>query len=150
MNNNPYPAFAESAALPLSDFLRESGDFIEIVPPVEHESSLLFQAFCNGMPIAFARLKKLEFDQRYEQCVVQLFSARRRPAYCLKLIQVSQNYRNRGIGTVLLREIIHYCRNHNISRLTGEIHGEFVPLQRWYRANGFSIDAGNRLELLIA
>jgi GNAT superfamily N-acetyltransferase len=38
--------------------------------------------------------------------VLNLFDARHCPTVSLRMIQVAQNYRNRGIGTVLLKVII--------------------------------------------
>jgi len=121
----------------------------EIMPPQEHDSKLSFQVLCNGTPIAYARLKKEEADQRYENRVVQIFSARRAPTYCLKMIQVSQNYRNQGIGALLMQEVIHYCRHHNIFRIVGEMQGEIPALQRWYKANGFTVHADRSIEMLL-
>jgi len=120
---------------------------IEIIPPAEHGSRLTFQVFCNGMPIGHARLEKLSVADESTNPVVNLIAAQRFPTYTLKMIQIAQNYRNRGIGTVLLKEILHYCRNHNIHRLTGEIKGELPALRQWYLQNGFSIVSDTWLEI---
>jgi GNAT superfamily N-acetyltransferase len=145
---SPNPDKMANLAFPA--FLIGSEETIEILPPVEHDSKLLFQVFCNGTPIAFARLQKLQSDENSGNRVVQLFEAQRCPTYRLKLIQVSQNYRNQGIGSILLHEIVHYCRNHNIKRLIGEMLGGDLPaLQRWYLAKGFTVDDSNNIELRI-
>lgn len=119
--------------------LLHSVEHFEIIPPAEHAARLQFQVFCNGMPIGHARLEKVERSNYSDNRVLNLFDARHCPTYALKMIQVSQNYRNRGIGTVLLKEILHYCKSHNVHRVTGEIKGETRLLDRWYRNNGFAI-----------
>lgn len=138
----------------LSTFLADSSESIEVLPPAEHGNKLVFQVFCNGMPIAFARLQKQQVDidpspNRVTQLITANLAAKQRPAWCLKLIQVSQNYRNYGIGTLLMQEIIHYCHNNNIKRLIGEMKGDLPALQRWYQANGFNVDDANNIELLL-
>jgi GNAT superfamily N-acetyltransferase len=130
-------------------FVRESGGHIEFLPPLVTDDKILFQVFCNGLPIAFARLRRQQADAGYEHPVLQLFSAVRFPTWSLHSIQVSQNYRNRGIGTALLQKIQHYCRDHNIQRLVGDMKGELPALERWYLRNGFQVSAEHRLELLI-
>lgn len=130
--------------------LLECEENFEIIPPQEHDSKLSFQVLCNGTPIAYARLKKEEADPRYENRVVQIFSARRTPTYCLKMIQVSQNYRNQGIGAILMHEIFHYCRHHNILRIVGDMQGDIPALQRWYQALGFSVSPDRKIEMLLS
>jgi GNAT superfamily N-acetyltransferase len=129
--------------------LLQASENIEIVPPSEHGPRLSFQAFCNGMPIGYARLEKVERSAYSDNQVLNLFDARHRPTYCLKMIQITQTYRRRGIGTVLLKEVLHYCRSHNIHRLTGEIKGELKALLPWYRRNGFSIVGDQWLEMRV-
>lgn len=119
--------------------LLQANEHFEFVPPAEHDVRLQFQVFCNGVPIGHARLEKLERGPHHHNRVLNLFDARPGVTYALKMIQVSQNYRNRGIGTVLLKEILHYCRSHNIQRVTGEIKGEIDRLRAWYGRNGFRI-----------
>ena len=122
-----------------SGILLEATEHYEFLPPLEHGPRLHFQVFYNGMPIGHARLEKVERTNYSNNQVLNLFDARHCPTYCLKMIQISQNYRNRGIGTVLLKEILHYCKHHNIQRITGEIKGEMEVLRLWYRANGFVV-----------
>jgi GNAT superfamily N-acetyltransferase len=131
-------------------WLTESEDHMEILPPVVHEDKMLFQGFCNGLPIAFARLRRLPPEDEISAPVVRLLSAVNLSTWSLQTIQVSQNYRNRGIGTALLKEILHYCRYHHVARLVGEVKGELPQLQRWYARNGFQVTADNRIELLVS
>lgn len=130
--------------------LLQTREHFEIIPPAEHAARLQFQVFCNGMPIGYARLEKVERSNYSQNRVLNLFDARHCPTYALKIIQISQNYRNRGLGTVLLREILHYCKNHNVHRVTGEIKGEMALLRSWYRKNGFTIVNDTWIEFQLA
>lgn len=130
--------------------LLQTSEHFEVMPPSEHGARLTFQVFCNGMPIGHARLEKVERSTYSQNRVLNLFDARHCPTYALKMIQISQNYRNRGIGTVLLKEILHYCKNHNVHRVTGEIKGEMQVLRSWYRKNGFSIVNDTWIEFQLA
>lgn len=69
-------------------------------------------------------------------------------AYELKMIEISQNYRQQGVGTGLLQEVIRYCRTSNIKRLTGEIKGDARNLRHWYRSNGFTVNKADQIELM--
>jgi GNAT superfamily N-acetyltransferase len=129
--------------------LFQEAEQIEIIPPVEHGPRLNFQVFCNGMPIGQARLEKMPPSTGGTR-IVNLFNARHCPRYALKMVQVTQNYRNRGIGTLLLKEILHYCRNHNIQSLNGEVQGDLPALRVWYRRNGFTIVDDTCLEIQLA
>jgi GNAT superfamily N-acetyltransferase len=135
--------------IPRSRLLKAAEHF-EIIPPSEHGSRLQFQVFCNGMPIGHARLEKVERSTYSQNRVLNLFDARHCPAFALKMIQISQNYRNRGIGTVLLKEILHYCKHHNVHRVTGEIKGETALLREWYRKNGFAVVNETWIEFQLA
>ena len=130
--------------------LLQAREHFEVIPPAEHDARLQFQVFCNGMPIGHARLEKVERSTYSQNRVLNLFDARHCPTYALKMIQVSQNYRNRGIGTVLLKEILHYCKNHNVHRVTGEIKGETALLRSWYRKNGFTVVNDTWIEFQLA
>lgn len=131
--------------------LLQAAEHFEFIPPSEHDPRLHFQVFCNGMPIGHARLEKVERAPYGNNRVLNLFDARHGTSYALKMIQVTQDYRNRGIGTVLLKEILHYCRSHNVQRITGEIdggetHGDNARLREWYRRNGFAVVNDNGFE----
>lgn len=132
-----------------SPFLMESEDHIELLPPVAGDDKLLFQGFCNGLPIAFARLKRIRPDEAANRKVVQLLAAVRPATWSLQSIQVAQNFRGRGIGSALLREILHHCHHHGIQRLVGEMKGDLPALRRWYARHGFQLCADDRLELLL-
>ena len=153
MNNDfctsPRKTTATPQAVRPAPLLLAGGGHIEFLPPVVTADKILFQGFCNGLPIAFARLRRQQVDTDYAHPVLQLLSAARIPTWSLHSIQVSQNYRNRGIGTALLQEILRYCRHHNIHRLVGDMRGELPALQRWYQRHGFRISTEHRLEPLL-
>ena len=130
--------------------LLHASEHFEIIPPLEHDARLQFQVFCNGMPIGYARLEKVERSTYGGNRVLNLFDARHCPTFALKMIQVSQTYRNRGIGTVLLKEVLHYCKSHNVHRVTGEIKGETGRLREWYRKNGFAVVNDTWIEFQLA
>lgn len=130
--------------------LLQAAEHFEIIPPSEHGPRLQFQVYCNGLPIGHARLEKVERSHQGDNRVLNLFDARHCPGFTLKIIQISHAYRNRGIGTVLLKEILHYCKSHNVHRVTGEIKGDTAMLREWYRKNGFAIVNDTWLEFQLA
>jgi len=140
-----YRQLAE-ASIPAA-LLSQGDEQIEIVPPTEHGPQLHFQVICNDFAIGEAWLDRIEQPQESGGQVVNLMSAQRKPAYALVIIRVAKEYRNRGIGTVLLREILHYCRNNNITRLTGELRGDVPTLSRWLDQNGFTVQDQRWLEI---
>ncbi len=48
-------------------------------------------------------------------------------------------YRNQGVGTALLKELIDVCKVAGISEIHGEIHGDTSILFPWYKKHGFTI-----------
>lgn len=116
---------------------------IEVSYPEEGKEKILFQVFFNGILIASAQLE-LESDNTSNSVVtnddskvISMFNPEDGPVYCIKMIEVSKNYRRLGIGTTLLREVIHYCELNKIQKLTAEIRGDVAALVVWYRKNGF-------------
>lgn len=129
--------------------LSQENEEIEIVPPVELGPQLHFQVICNGFSIGEAWLDKVDAVPESGNGVVDLVPSMRFPTYALVIIRVAREYRNRGIGTVLLREILHYCRHNNIARLTGELRGDVPTLSRWLSHHGFSVLNQRWLEIRI-
>ena len=60
---------------------------------------------------------------------------------------MSQNYRNKGIGSALLNEIIKFCRDERVESIYGEAKGEIAILRRWYREHGFELDSVDNIQL---
>lgn len=57
-------------------------------------------------------------------------------------------YRNKGVGTKLLKKVIELCKSSGISVLSGNMHGETDRLKRWYSKNGFEVN-GNHISLML-
>jgi GNAT superfamily N-acetyltransferase len=68
-------------------------------------------------------------------------------SYCLKTIEVSQQYRGQGVGSALLQEIIGFCRDQQVRSLHGEAKGDLPLLRRWYSEQGFTLDAVDNISL---
>jgi GNAT superfamily N-acetyltransferase len=121
---------------------------INILPPICTGEKLLFRVFDNVAPIGYARLKKVSPRIKRVENVIDMFDPDAYSSYELKMIEISQNYRHRGVGTSLLQEVIQYCRDSNIIRLTGEIKGDSRTLRGWYSNNGFQVSNDDLIELL--
>ena len=143
--------FSRPAELPIPQgALLQSSEHYEFVPPPECDAQLQFHVICNGRRIGQARLDRIERPSSGDNRILSLLDARHRATYALTMIRISENHRNRGIGTVLLKEILHYARSHNVHRITGAIDGgapgERARLREWFRRNGFAIVDENRIE----
>ena len=121
---------------------------INILPPICTGEKLLFRVYDNAAPIGYARLKKVTTRAKRAKNVIDMFDHNNAPSYELKMIEISQNYRQLGVGTSLLQEVIQYCRDSNIIRLTGEIKGDSPTLRNWYSNNGFQVSNDDLIELL--
>jgi GNAT superfamily N-acetyltransferase len=120
---------------------------ISILPPIDRGEKLLFRVFDNAAPIGYARLRKVSCRAKKPENVIDMFDPDGYSSYELKMIEISQNYRQRGVGTSLLQEVIQYCRDSNIIRLTGEIKGDSRTLRDWYSNNGFQVSNDDQIEL---
>ncbi|MEQ8315424.1 MAG: GNAT family N-acetyltransferase [Gammaproteobacteria bacterium] len=68
-------------------------------------------------------------------------------SYCLKLIEVQESYRNQGIGSALLEEVIRFCKEERVNTLYGEAKGDLEILRQWYSDKGFQIDRVDNIQL---
>jgi GNAT superfamily N-acetyltransferase len=68
-------------------------------------------------------------------------------SYCLKLIEVQESYRNQGIGSALLEEVIRFCKEERVNKLYGEAKGDLEILRQWYTDKGFQIDRVDNIQL---
>lgn len=128
--------------------LIQSDEDIEILPPLERGHDLLFKVFCNGIPIAEALLERQHQPQSGFTSSMLLFAEHYLPTYKLSYIEVDEDHRNRGIGTVLLREVLHHCQSNRVKQLLAEVTGLDNPrLQHWYLNHGFDFAGRNLLEL---
>lgn len=132
------------------DTVIRSDDDIEVLPPQESGHDLTFRVFCNGLPIAEAWLERQHQTQPSFTESVLMFTEHYLPSYKIALIKVDETHRNRGIGTVLLREIMHYCQNQRVKRLVAEVTHDGNPkLQNWYLNHGFDFAGFGILELIL-
>jgi len=121
---------------------------INILPPSFVGEKLIFRVYDHASPIGYARLKKTASTGKPTSKSPDLQKHDASNAYELKMIEIAQNYRQQGVGTSLLNEIIKYCKNSNIKNLTGEIKGDDRTLRHWYSNNGFKVSNDNRIELM--
>ncbi len=121
---------------------------INILPPSFVGEKLIFRVYDHASPIGYARLRKTASTGKPGSKALDLPEHDVSNAYELKMIEIAQNYRQQGVGTSLLKEIIKYCKNSNIKKLTGEIKGDDRTLRHWYSNNGFKVSNDNRIELM--
>ena len=124
---------------------------IKVAKPDGLAPSLFFQAYSGANPVAYAQLsarseKTRQSDRRRSRSTG---SAAPGVSYCLKLIEVSQHYRNQGIGSALLDEVIKFCKEERVSSIYGEAKGEMEFLRKWYQGKGFDLDSADNIELHI-
>jgi ribosomal protein S18 acetylase RimI-like enzyme len=125
----------------------DSRSGIHILSPTICSEKLLFRVFDHASPIGYARLTKQKSRRSNPDNTIDMFDPDGFDSYELKMIEVAQNYRQQGVGTTLLQEVIRYCRACNIKRVTGEIKGDAGTLGPWYRKNGFKVSQNNNIEL---
>ncbi|MBT6143693.1 GNAT family N-acetyltransferase [bacterium] len=109
-------------------------------------SRLFFCVYSGPNAIAFARLSSRtaapEKNTGEKQDVPGV-------SYYLSNIEVSQNYRNKGIGSALLDEVIDFCKDERVSSIYGEAKGNVVALRKWYEQKGFEFDSTNNIQLTL-
>jgi GNAT superfamily N-acetyltransferase len=123
---------------------------IKVIKPNGLSSRLFFQVFSGPNAIAFAQLsahshnrhrRSANDDSRRDDSSVLGVS------YCLKNIEVSPHYRKQGVGSALLKEVIGFCRDERVNSLYGEAKGDMSALRKWYREEGFDLDAVDNIQL---
>jgi len=114
-------------------------------------SRLFFKVHNGPNPIAFAQLSsKAKNDYRKVRSTDIAESNAPGVSYCIKIIEVSQHYRNKGIGSALLDEVISFCKDERVSTLYGEATGDIEILRRWYKGKGFELDDVDNIQLSLA
>ena len=123
---------------------------IRLRQPVALGPRLFFQAFNGPNAIAYAHLsaRNSVLARRQTQTFVDPAEA---PSlgvsYCLRNIEVSHAYRNRGVGTALLDEVVKFCRESQVSSIYGEAKGDMEILRRWYKSSGFNLGHRDHIRL---
>lgn len=111
---------------------------------------LFFSVYDGPNAVAFAQLSS-KAPNKFRKSIVTR-NARKAPgvSYCLKQIEVRQNYRNQGIGSALLDEVIRFCEDERVNALYGEAKGDHENLRRWYADKGFQIDCVDNIQMSFA
>lgn len=125
---------------------------ITVTKPRGLSRRMFFHAYSGPNAIGFAQLSsRSSNNHRRSFPAVPDSGYAHAPAisFCLKKIEVRQNYRNLGVGSALLEEIINFCQEERISAIYGEAKGDMDTLRRWYRGKGFQLDAVDNIRLSI-
>lgn len=122
---------------------------VTVTKPKGLSRSMFFKAYSGPNAIAIAQLSSRAGKQLQRSARPQIIDGEKAPgvSYCLRIIEVSQNYRNKGIGSALLNEIIEFCRDEQVSSIYGEAKGEIAALRRWYQSQGFELDNADNIQL---
>ncbi|PCI75868.1 MAG: hypothetical protein COB20_12035 [SAR86 cluster bacterium] len=122
---------------------------LRVTKPSGLASSLFFHVYSGTNAIGFAQLSsRAENNHRRSISRRAAFDdAAPGVSYCLKIIEVSQNYRNKGIGSALLDEVIGFCKDEQVVSIFGEAKGDSEELRRWYQGKGFDLDSVDNIQL---
>lgn len=117
---------------------------LRVTKPRGLSSRLFFQVYSGANAIAFAQLssrapKRLRSSHSWDDTPSV--------SYCLRNIEVSHHYRNQGVGSALLQEVINFCKQERVSALYGEAKGDLGGLRKWYQGEGFELDEVNNIQL---
>lgn len=117
---------------------------LRVTKPRGLSSRLFFQVYSGANAIAFAQL-----SSRAPRRVRTRQEAEAAPSvsYCLRNIEVSHHYRNHGVGSALLQEVINFCKQERVTSLHGEAKGDLDALRKWYKGEGFELDEVNNIQL---
>lgn len=122
---------------------------LKVTKPSGLASSLFFHVYSGSNPIGFAQLSTRAENNHRRSLSRQAANDDEAPgvSYCLKIIEVSQNYRNKGIGSALLDEVIGFCKDERVVSIYGEAKGDSDELRRWYQDKGFELDSVDNIQL---
>ncbi len=124
---------------------------IRLTKPSGLASRLFFKVYNGPNAIAFAQLSTHAVNEhRNAKPIESEIDKAPGVSYCLKNIEVSQYYRNKGIGSALLEEVISFCKDQRVSTLYGEAKGDIETLRRWYEDKGFELDEVDNIQLSLA
>jgi len=122
---------------------------LRVTKPNGLASSLFFHVYSGTNAIGFAQLSSRAENNHCRSVSRRAANDDSAPgvSYCLKIIEVSQNYRNQGIGSALLDEVIGFCKDERVVSLFGEAKGDSEELRRWYQGKGFDLDSVDNIQL---
>lgn len=121
---------------------------ITLAKPKGLASRLFFKVYNGPNAIAFAQLSTRATNE-HRKARASALGESKVPgvSYCIKNIEVSEPYRNKGIGSALLDEVIRFCKDERVSTLYGEAKGDVELLRRWYEEKGFELDEVDNIQL---
>tara|TARA_B110000444_G_scaffold25287_1_gene20935 strand:- start:2740 stop:3147 length:408 start_codon:yes stop_codon:yes gene_type:complete len=122
---------------------------LRVAKPNGLASSLFFHVYSGSNAIGFAQLSS-RAENNHRRSVSRVAAnddSAPGVSYCLKIIEVSQNYRNKGIGSALLDEVIDFCKDERVVSIYGEAKGDSEELRRWYQGKGFDLDSVDNIQL---
>ena len=130
---------------------------VQLTKPKGLAPTLFFSAYHGPNVVAFAQLSSRSPNKFQAEISTndndEAVNDRNQQApgisYCLKQIEVQQNYRNQGIGSALLDEVIRFCKDERVNKLYGEAKGDLDILRRWYSDKGFELDSVDNIQLSI-
>lgn len=133
----------------MSQELRCSVPDLKVTKPNGLASSLFFHVYSGTNAIGFAQLSSRAANKHLRSPARRSANDESAPgvSYCLKIIEVSQNYRNKGVGSALLDEVIGFCKDERVGSLYGEAKGDSPALRRWYQEKGFELDSVDNIQL---
>lgn len=122
---------------------------LRVTKPSGLASSLFFHVYSGTNAIGFAQLSSRAENNHRRSLSRRAANDDAAPgvSYCLKIIEVSQNYRNRGVGSALLDEVIGFCKDERVVSIYGEAKGDSQELRRWYQGKGFDLDSVDNIQL---
>lgn len=122
---------------------------LRVAKPNGLASSLFFHVYSGTNAIGFAQLSSRSENNHRRSISRSADNDDSAPgvSYCLKIIEVSQNYRNKGIGSALLDEVIGFCKDERVVSIYGEAKGDSEELRRWYQGKGFDLDSVDNIQL---
>lgn len=121
---------------------------LKVTKPQGLSSRLFFQVYSGANAIAFAQLSSRTPRSRLSTAITD----QEMPgiSYCLRNIEVAHHYRNKGVGSALLHEVIDFCKQERVSALYGEAKGDLDALRKWYKGEGFELDEVNNIQLRLS
>ena len=124
---------------------------LKVTKPRGLAPSLFFQIYSGSNAIGFAQLSSRASNHHRRSLSRSATNDEMAPgvSYCIKIIEVSQNYRNQGVGSALLEEVIGFCKDERVASIYGEAKGDVVELRRWYQAKGFELDSVDNIQLCL-
>ncbi len=122
---------------------------LRVTKPNGLASSLFFHVYSGSNAIGYAQLSTRAENHHRRSLSRRAANDELAPgvSYCLKIIEVSQNYRNMGIGSALLNEVIDFCKDERVVSIYGEAKGDSEELRRWYQGKGFELDSVDNIQL---